>query len=574
MTSDFSVKRYVPRSLVEHRSRFQPETIRIGNHPVWLIKNPAGQMANAVLIEGRNGLVVFDAGASRYHGEAILSEIRKISDLPIEAVVYSHHHGDHTTGTGALVLEDDVRAERVQVIARDNFMEEYLDEDFMTGPIQSLRSVYQFGGALEAEDLKDYVIGCGGGVLPSGPGAFVEPNTFVAERQTLALAGIEFEFIPTGGESASHMVAWLPEMRIVLGGDEVYPALPNLHSPRGTKFRDARDWIRAIDIIRGLEPDYLVPSHGPPVSGRQELIEVLTVYRDALQYVHDQAIRFTNKGFTQQELAERLCELPPQLRLTPWTDELYGKLRHIVPNVFCGYIGWFSGDAVDLSPTPRAEMARRLIRLMGGTDRVHKEAVAALGADDPQFAAELATLLLRVEPGDAPARRLKAAAFRTMGYRHANSIWRSWYLTGARELEDRFDIASAWRDLMENVRGPGNLAGLPTLRVLELLRYRIAADDAGAAHIGLCWEVTDRDEFVYAELRRGILEVSPEPLPRPRDAMIRMVRRDLDALATGSLALRDAIVAGTVAVVGEPSAALEFSSYLEPFDYDLSLSAR
>ena len=571
---EFKVPRFVPPYLDRLRSQYAPDTVQVGDSPVWLINNAANQMSNAVLIEGKKELVVFDTGASRDHGAAILAEIRKISDKPITTLIYSHHHGDHSTGAGAIVDQQDVLAEQVKVIARDNFMREYVDEDFMTGPIQSLRSIYQFGGALQGQDLKDYVIGIGGGVLPSGPGAFIEPNTFIDKRQTLTLAGITFEFIPSGGESATHMIAWLPRWKIALSGDEVYPALPNLHAPRGTKFRDARNWIYAVDLLRQLQPDHVAPSHGPLMSGKDTINKVLTIYRDAIQYQHDQAIRFINKGYTASELGEQLNELPAYLKLTPYTEEMYGKLRHNIPNIFHGYVSWFSGDAVDLAPTPRRQLAERMVTLMGGRDVVYKEAKKSFRQDDPQFAAELSTYLLSINPEDTDVRRLKAAAFRQLGYQQINSTWRSWYLTAALELEDEFDVTAAWKELMSNVRGSGNLSGLPTLRVLELLRYNVAAELMSDTSINLHWHLADRNENLYTELRRGILEISSKPFSTNIHASVNLNRKYLDALVAGELTLESAIKQGFITINGNRQKAEEFFSFIDPFNFDISLSAR
>ena len=42
--------------------------------------------------------------------------------------------------------------------------------------------------------------------------------------------------------------------------------------------------------------------------------ELLTAYRDAMQYIHDQTYRLMARGLTPDELVEELGELPPGLR--------------------------------------------------------------------------------------------------------------------------------------------------------------------------------------------------------------------------------------------------------------------
>lgn len=84
---------------------FARETRRIADH-VWLISKPAPTDApfegNTTVIEQANGLVVIDAGGSPHSGEILVQAIRALSRKPVRFVVYTHYHGDHNLGTGAL----------------------------------------------------------------------------------------------------------------------------------------------------------------------------------------------------------------------------------------------------------------------------------------------------------------------------------------------------------------------------------------------------------------------------------------------------------------------------------------
>ena len=109
------------------------------------------------------------------------------------------------------------------------------------------------------------------------------------------LLGEEVQLFHTPGETKDHITVWLPEKRVVFPGDNIYQAFPAVYTLRGTPYRDTKLWCKSIDLIRGLEPLHMVPSHTSPVSG-PEVLDILTVYRDALQYVHDQTVRYMNKG--------------------------------------------------------------------------------------------------------------------------------------------------------------------------------------------------------------------------------------------------------------------------------------
>ena len=62
--------------------------------------------------------------------------------------------------------------------------------------------------------------------------------------------------------------------------------------------RDTTSWIKAIDLMRGLKPNIMVPQHTRPVAGEEVIKEILTAYRDGIQFVRDQTIRYMNKGLS------------------------------------------------------------------------------------------------------------------------------------------------------------------------------------------------------------------------------------------------------------------------------------
>ncbi|MCR5876751.1 MBL fold metallo-hydrolase [Phenylobacterium sp. J426] len=57
---------------------------------VWTIRDFS--IVNCIVVETRDGLVVFDTGVNIGEGETFLAEIRKLSNKPILAIVYSHSH--------------------------------------------------------------------------------------------------------------------------------------------------------------------------------------------------------------------------------------------------------------------------------------------------------------------------------------------------------------------------------------------------------------------------------------------------------------------------------------------------
>ena len=65
-------------------------------------------LANTSVIEGDDGLIVYDTGDTREEAEHIRKAIETISDKPIKVIIYSHSH--YAMGAGALV--DNLRIPR------------------------------------------------------------------------------------------------------------------------------------------------------------------------------------------------------------------------------------------------------------------------------------------------------------------------------------------------------------------------------------------------------------------------------------------------------------------------------
>ena len=72
--------------------------------------------------------------------------------------------------------------------------------------------------------------------------------------------------------------------------------------------RDTTSWINAIDLMRKLKPNIMVPQHTRPIAGEMVIMDILTSYRDAIQFVRDQTIRYMNKGLKNISKIYLICE--------------------------------------------------------------------------------------------------------------------------------------------------------------------------------------------------------------------------------------------------------------------------
>jgi alkyl sulfatase BDS1-like metallo-beta-lactamase superfamily hydrolase len=293
------------------------------------------------------------------------------------------------------------------------------------------------------------------------------------------------------------------------------------------------------------------------MTGAPKIQKMLTDYRDAMQYVLDQSVRLINMGLTPDELAETV-KLPKAVQTEPFGIEYYGNVDISARNVYGGFISWWNGDPAELRPTPRMESARRTVALMGGRDKVFAEAERAFKEGDAQWAAELTTPLIRLNKDDWPARHLKAAALRKIGYAQTSSSLRGFYLSGALEIEGAFDPRALQRVATKQVLDPTTL---PTGGLFTLLRYRVNPDRAYGKSATVGYRFSDTKEDYTLTLRNSVLEVVPRR-SETVDARIEMTRRQFDALFAGELSHQQAVSSGA-RISGNPSA---FESLFAVFD--------
>jgi alkyl sulfatase BDS1-like metallo-beta-lactamase superfamily hydrolase len=499
--------------LADHTHLYTPRRV----HHLGRVHCAVGwNIANITMIEGDDGIVVVDSGMNQRQSVEVLAELGRITSKPVAAVILTHHHADHVQGTRALLESRGRESGSVPLYAHASLMDEYSQENVLIGPIMNARAIPMYNLALSGPDAEGMNVGIGPR-FEVGPTGFVRPTHVFEDELEITVAGIRMQLLHVPSEAESELCVWLPDDRVLLSAEVIQDhTCPNIYTLRGAKHRDAKQWYQSIDLMRQwTEAEQMVLQHGPPVAGGDEVAAVLQGYRDGIQYQHDQTLRLANLGLAKEEIAQQV-RLPPHLEnWSPWMRPFYGSVEHNVPAIFNDYLGWFDGDPVVLAPTPRPDSSRRLVELMGGREVVLAAAGAAVDDEDPQFGAELATYLIRIDPDDLEARRTKARAFRILGYAQINPTWRGFYLTAAGYLDGSLrEVLDVSQQLVTaNRNSPDVLAQLPTSSIVDQLPVRLAAEDVLDLELVVGLRFTDADAQDRAaftvELRRGVAEVRP-----------------------------------------------------------------
>ena len=418
--------------LINHTNEFNKE--------IYTYKTPGGLIhiavgfgiANSIMIEGKDGNIIVDVTDSVSEAEKVYSLFKKKNSNPIKAIIYTHNHGDHTFGAEYFIKSQE---EKPIVIAHEST--DYYVQRIMgiINPIISKRSTRMFGTLLPDDQFINAGIGPSLNVSDS-PIGYIEPDTVFKDELKIEIAGINLELYHAPGETNDQIFVWLPDHKALMPGDNIYNTFPNLYTIRGTTHRNVIGWVKSLDHMRSFNPEYLFPSHTKPLSG-EGVMNSLTIYRDAIQYVHDQTIRLMNEGYYPDEIVE-LIELPDELSSSSFLREFYGTIRWSVKSIYSGYLGWFNGNPADLDPLSRKEKAIRISNLAGGDENLFNELKRAVKDEDMQWALQLSEHLINLEYKISETNKLKSKALFYEGIRSSNPNKRNYFLTVAMELDPDF----------------------------------------------------------------------------------------------------------------------------------------
>lgn len=475
---------------------------------LWLMTGFA--LANVIAIDAPEGLIIVDTTEGASSAAEALAALRTKTDRPVAAIVLSHGHPDHVFG-GRVFLDADadgpggslppVWAHRDTAARIDEVVS-------VVGDAIHVRSMRMFGDPLSDEEVTSPL----GARLRYAPEdiALARPTQTVDGDARQEIAGLEVELLHMPGETEDHLALWLPERGLMLPGDNVYQAFPNLHTIRGTRWRDPRLWVQSLDRMRDLGATLLVPAHTGPVRGAAEIEDVLTAWRDAIQFVHDQSVRGINAGQGPDELAASI-RLPPHLEAHPYLQQTYGRVDWSARAVFQGYLGWYDGSGATLLPVSPEERSRRLLAAFSSGASLPEQAQAAFEEGEVAWSAELAAHWLRAEPDSVEARALLAEAYEALARDQVNMNARNWLRTEAAELRGEVQIAAP-----KPARVPDDLVeGLPIEVFMAAMGPRLRAERVLDTDLAIAFHFTDIDEHWVLHIRRGVAETrrrSPEQI--------------------------------------------------------------
>ena len=193
---------------------------------------------NPSFVETSDGIVMIDSPQQPI--DAVRWRERLEEKAPIRYLINTEPHLDHISGNAYFP--------KVEVIGHKKLKECFEDYLYAFGTAEERReaaketdpdSVWLFGHP-------DYP--------PSHP-----PTTLFGDRMRLPLGNHSFEIIHMPGHTAPQTSVYVPEEGVVFTGDNVFYKCRSW-----LQECDPWEWLQALDSIRALDVEVIIPGHGEP----------------------------------------------------------------------------------------------------------------------------------------------------------------------------------------------------------------------------------------------------------------------------------------------------------------------
>jgi cyclase len=241
--------------------------------------------SNAAVILTEEGVVLIDSGHNPPDSHALQKAVKQLTSQPVRFLINTEPHGDHTTGHFVFSPPAMVIAAHG---ATDSMKKAY-------NPERNQRLMTEYPAMKEA--FQGF--------------RMITPHVEYKDKMVLNVGGRTFELHHLKNvHSEADTAIWLPKERVLFAAASVGVKRFGNHRP----FVSLLDTLAAIKMMKALNPEVVVPGHGPPGTA-----QILDDYERYYNLLIERVGKMANAG-------KSLDEIKKELKM-PEVDDWQGKDR-------------------------------------------------------------------------------------------------------------------------------------------------------------------------------------------------------------------------------------------------------
>ncbi len=379
--------------------------------------------ANVAAFSTGDGLCLVDTG-STFAAPAIHQAVRAWTGERFDTAVYTHGHIDHVFGTAVFDAENtEGGLPPARVVAQEEINPRF----------DRYRETAGYNGVINQRQFQ----------MPNlrWPTDYRRPDLTYRDRLDVTVGDLALELHHARGETDDATWVWAPERKVLCAGDLFIWCAPNAGNPQKVQ-RFARDWAAALRAMATLGAEVLLPGHGLPIVGADDVTMVLDDTAAYLESLHDQTLALMNQGARLDDILHTVSP-PADLAEKPYLQPVYDEPEFIVHNVWRLYGGWYDGNPANLKPAPDVAVAREVAALAGGADALAARASELAADGDLRLAGHLAEMAAMADPDSAMAHRARAEVFGQRAKGERSTMAKGVFAWAASESRARLDGQAA-----------------------------------------------------------------------------------------------------------------------------------
>jgi glyoxylase-like metal-dependent hydrolase (beta-lactamase superfamily II) len=257
---------------------------------------------NCMVIVNDSDTMVVDSHVSPSAGRALIESIKKITDKPIRFLVNTHFHYDHVFGNQAF-------AEDVAIVGSEATRENLLSAglkgvSFLNHRKAVTNLVDQATTALAKETdptkkarLQNQLLGLETRLNELDEARPTPPTVTFEKHLTFHKGNRTIQLICFGrGHTSGDVVVFLPKEKVIFTGDFLLKGPAYM----GDAYID--EWIDALERLKALDFEWILPGHGEPFRDRTFIDAQQTV----LKSLWDQLAAMRKQGIPPQDAIRKV----------------------------------------------------------------------------------------------------------------------------------------------------------------------------------------------------------------------------------------------------------------------------